>query len=645
MSESGGLKAPFYKTVEIFSGVVGKRLRLKFESYATPSTDGTTIVLPTCSPDDWRDVYTSLEHELGHIVFRSDFRNLQKFLDQHYKKYGSFLPRAVYNLVEDHRVDSLWSRIYAGSAMFMKDYASRVLSRTKVSTPLSTLMAIRYDFWHMIPENLKPLAQRLAPLIKSVEGKGPAATHVVAGRILPIIAPYYPPFNPPPQSGQGPSEREEHKEQKTGKEETSKTGASKASKTPETTEVEEAEGGEVEKAEAQKAEPQKTEAQPSEASASKPSEAPSEAKAESEGEKEAKREEAKPSVPSSWGIDAEVRKIEEEMEREVISVSNVTAFRVATKETKVDHKNPDEALKEAEEEGRRMVERVKKQLNVPIPRHSIDEGIIGTVITKDVFGHSVDPMEADHAVAKQLRSAFLRIKGKASLTEEDSGLDVDIDNYIQRKVGKDGSIPPFVAEELNIGLNIVLLLDCSGSMGTHKLGDSRRPLDSAKRVVLTLYEAIQRLPNVDLEVYAFSGNNYSDYQTPVVKLTPQRLATLSISHDNEYTHIHRAVQYVTNILARKLGKKLLIIVTDGVPQSVNLDFATMLRLTSIAVYKARRRGIEVFTIRVGEDVDESEMRIMYGPEKYWAVVPNFEQAGKVLINQVGRKVVSMLYER
>lgn len=373
-----------------------------------------------------------------------------------------------------------------------------------------------------------------------------------------------------------------------------------------------------------------------------------------EVEMEASKSEGKPeTAPETTSQKKEASKIEASMDRrfteiekdmeEVINYTDETGWIIKTEEVEVKG-DPDEVLKKAEEEGRRMVEKVKRRLHVPVPRRRADEDIVGRVITEDVFGRTDEPEEADRAVARSLRSAFLRIKGKAASTEEDSGIDIDLDNYIQRRAGKDGNIPPFVAEELKTGLNVALLLDCSGSM-TRTYNTPYRALDHAKKVILTLFEAIKGLPNVNLEVYGFSGYNENDLVTPVVRLTPERIAVLDVSYRYEYTHTHRAIQYVTNVLSRKLGKKLLILVTDGVPEAACTKHQVMAALTASAVHRARRKGVEVFVIRVGEKVDTDAMRAIYGPDKYWVAVPDFQTAGKVLINQVGKKIVSMLYQR
>jgi nitric oxide reductase activation protein len=131
------------------------------------------------------------------------------------------------------------------------------------------------------------------------------------------------------------------------------------------------------------------------------------------------------------------------------------------------------------------------------------------------------------------------------------------------------------------------------------------------------------------------------YHTPVVKLTRDRLFTLDTAIAYKFTHTHTAVHYVSNILAQKQGKKLLCILTDGYPENKSGD--DLITFTSIAVWKARQRGIKVFAVLVARKIKQEWMHQMYGKESEWVVVEDFEHAGKVLINVIGKKIAGMMY--
>ena len=69
------LRAATFKTVDIFAGIVRKRLVLK--NGFPPATDLHTIQAPFDSPFFYQDV----EHELSHILFQSDSTAKKLFIE------------------------------------------------------------------------------------------------------------------------------------------------------------------------------------------------------------------------------------------------------------------------------------------------------------------------------------------------------------------------------------------------------------------------------------------------------------------------------------------------------------------------------------------------------------------------------------
>jgi Mg-chelatase subunit ChlD len=267
----------------------------------------------------------------------------------------------------------------------------------------------------------------------------------------------------------------------------------------------------------------------------------------------------------------------------------------------------------------------------------LDSNIIGQIITKDVFGWSIKPAKPIPEALAALKGVFRRARGKVRDISDEEGIEVDLDDYIQKKAGnKEAGV--FRDEEMVPGLHVAILLDVSGSM-------SGRPLEIAKSILLTLHAALKETKTVKYSVYAFSGSGNSDYITPVVRLTPERMADIEATSYFPYTHTHHGVQYVTNILSRETGKKLLIILTDGMPEA--RGHANPIVYTSIAISKARKKGIIVFSIFVSQSyaVDRESLRKVFGPETTWAVVEDMQHAGKVLINVVSRQVLNNLLKR
>jgi len=577
-------KPPFYKTTEIFGEIVGKKLELRIhENEERCYTDGKNIVVGLKSAETQDEIYGFLEHELAHIVFHSDVRNLEKFIKV-YPSEMRDIAMKVFNIVEDHRVESCWGKIYAGSANRFDRLKRKYVLRTIPQTLLEVLLAVRADRWDLIPEEYMDIAKTFTGYLKKVEGRTAKATFIVARKIMEII---------------------------------SETLTQK---------------------ESQKSQPQSESGLKDKGSEDKgPEEALEDmdkGSQEDEGGGKDRREENK-------GEDfSEVQKnIMREVELDARYVPlDRTQLDIKTRECKLDaSKDEEEILQEAEEEMNKLIENVKEKLYQETHSPPEDAGIVGKIITKDVYGWLKAKIEPEMGVVSGLRRAFTRIKGKMKVVETEEGVEIDIDNYIQRKSNPNVQ-EIFQVEESSTGLNIILLLDISRSMGLLKLLE-------AKKILLTLYHAIRGISGINLEIYGFSGSSYSPYVTPVVKLDVERIMTIIPSEAYPYTHTYDAVKYCGNVLKKKVGKKLLIILTDGKPEAERLGEELARKYTSIAIEKVRQEGIKVYTIMVSPPTSQTLeiMRRTFGRDDTWTVVPEFKSAGKILINVVAKHIIRQIY--
>jgi hypothetical protein len=118
-------KGVLAKTVGIFAGITRRHLTL--EDGPEPTTDGTVIRVPHASVD----AYELLEKELARVVFHSDALVRQAFIEEYVAKMAvlakrhdvaiheaniAYLVGGVFDVLEAHRVLTLWSRLYPGSA-------------------------------------------------------------------------------------------------------------------------------------------------------------------------------------------------------------------------------------------------------------------------------------------------------------------------------------------------------------------------------------------------------------------------------------------------------------------------------------------------------------------------------------------------
>lgn len=112
----------FTKTAAIFSELLNRKLSVVFTQTTQAYTNGHVITLPRrlrhVGINDLNyDIYVIFEHELAHILFATDFSSLSRFIDDSMKKYGENesikgLAHMCYNIIEDIRVNSCWNLIY-----------------------------------------------------------------------------------------------------------------------------------------------------------------------------------------------------------------------------------------------------------------------------------------------------------------------------------------------------------------------------------------------------------------------------------------------------------------------------------------------------------------------------------------------------
>jgi len=114
--------------LERYARLCAKRakLRVKFETNATPSTDGETIYLPTpnfltMTEDEAIDVKHFVAHETSHVL-HTDFAPAKEGK----MVFGSdSLLGLIMNLIEDHRIDYINGREFAGDLENGVSYATR----------------------------------------------------------------------------------------------------------------------------------------------------------------------------------------------------------------------------------------------------------------------------------------------------------------------------------------------------------------------------------------------------------------------------------------------------------------------------------------------------------------------------------------
>ncbi len=154
-------------------------------------------------------------------------------------------------------------------------------------------------------------------------------------------------------------------------------------------------------------------------------------------------------------------------------------------------------------------------------------------------------------------------------------------------VRDNGRPVPIGAFESNVGgVSVALLLDTSGSMTS--------ALPALKKSAFAL---IENLRPADLAtVYSFSGT-VSKLQSWTADKDAAKRAILRVRTD-EATELHNALVLVIHELARKVGKKAIVVFTDGHDTTSELT-------AEVVVRRAKEKGIPIYTIAHGEALQNS----------------------------------------
>lgn len=154
-------------------------------------------------------------------------------------------------------------------------------------------------------------------------------------------------------------------------------------------------------------------------------------------------------------------------------------------------------------------------------------------------------------------------------------------------------------------INVVLLIDESGSMGGDKI-------ENAQRVSILFNEAFKYIPKATLMIYGFTSdfsgegtNTLTIYREPGLN-RPYALGQMEAKASNRDGVCIRAV---VNRLKKRPGKTLLFIISDGMPSGSRYYGEPAIRDTRAAVEEATKKGF--VPIQIGIEVDENSQALMF----------------------------------
>jgi hypothetical protein len=596
-------KTSIYKAVEIFSGMLRKRLWVK--DGPLPCTDGREIQVPFNNPD----AYLLTEHELAHNLFRSNPQAKERFVTEYTGKVTDLasstnvklekdsvraLVEGIVQTMEDYRVESLWQVLYPGSFHLRQELVRRWIAESDVMEgvqPKTLIHAfLRLSYGVPIPDGeYKKFEPTLVEALSKVRRRGFPAMLVMSRWLITELvndlireaekaskAPIPPPDDgilaalvgpPPPGWGSGTSD-----ESTPDKEETlgpvAGTGDIEFTRDP---------------------------------------------KARSEVLRRLLK------IANALGARSEIDKRDDLKTSKFLSdkdrqnaeniVEQAVRFPVHDGKTLADFLDKSE---------RRMQEIVDWARDVLFkqmkPEEVLQKGAMAKVVVRDALPEpDHKPLTcSEREAVRRLQTQFLRQMGRSRMMLDNAGAEVDNEALIQN-VAFDGNEPCFRKEVLGRGFRGLVLIDRSGSMSSRQ--------EASEEACRVLGEALL-LPFVVCETWGWQSLN--DGQIDVTRFG-KRVRSLTNRGAGEIhgtTPLHIAIRLgVRHLMAQGADAKHLFVVTDGEPvystKAGVLSSAALVRFVHDEVRFARSHGVDIVGVMIDALIQDDVLGYMFGDRRHW----------------------------
>jgi len=557
----------FTKTAAIFSELLDRKIDIVFTQTTQAFTNGHVITIPRrlrhVGINDLNyDIYVIFEHELAHILFATDFSSLAKFIKEAEKTYGDNevirgLAHMCYNIVEDIRVNSCWNLIY----MTPFDRIGQrvfIIPRIQRGKKL-TLMDIVMDVSSNFIRNTKDEYLEYWKFFNDMFQE-------VRGIVIP-------------------------------------TATHRVAKKLLEFLLQNLDKFELDiKADAPCKKDRKN--------------------VDREGRKRMKKLKIT-FDPNVSGPSKSFKDIKKYLTKEQLEqlMQHLKRYQYLRRNSQL---NSDKKYNiNADAEGARDLERkISEQEIARLRQKLIGEyeeedplkGIIGEVkFTRFSRSERFD-------VNTRLRVRF-PFKKRAIRWLDESGDEIDIDEYIQKTIFNTGEMD-FFEDELEVrGMDVIFLVDFSGSMSGWNEPSSKEFM--LKQTIYTLWKSIEELPGASVKTIIYSGSYEASTPMEIIE-DPEEILVVS---PGGATHTYRALDYVYRILKREKNRsRFVFLLTDGYPTPdavVQNPYAYVRRV----VNKIRREGISLFTIFIETYPPEEEILRHFGDKRntIWLPPEKLEQ--------------------
>jgi uncharacterized protein with von Willebrand factor type A (vWA) domain len=241
-------------------------------------------------------------------------------------------------------------------------------------------------------------------------------------------------------------------------------------------------------------------------------------------------------------------------------------------------------------------------------------------------------------IARQLNKIFKLLQARSKPKLSDTGDSISIPDVIRRKSRGYGDI--HIKTVPNDSLAVVVSIDASGSM-------SGKPISIARNMMAVLFKSIEGINNVKLKGVVWSGTEtYTSACEVINRKDLHAINTNGIFGGG--TPTPNGVKFSLEKLTGMKGKKkLLIVCTDGYPNSSSEPNLTPEQQVRKHVNQARKKNVNVFGIGIGMRANRSgqgrddSMETMFGKSGYITTM-DMEDTEKTVIKKFRDVVIRQM---
>ena len=299
--------------------------------------------------------------------------------------------------------------------------------------------------------------------------------------------------------------------------------------------------------------------------------------------------------------------------RELSDTDELDSLEDTKKRVEASKLSMEDVLKASQNNAKGKISAIKDKIEQEARKAKVSSAVLNKAV-REYFGDEVNEsftnINPDMRVAQQLNKIFKLLQANQKPKLSDTGDSLSIPAVIRRMARGYGDI--HVKQSPKDSLSILVSIDASGSM-------SGREITIARDMMSTLYKSIHGINNIELKGVVWSG---SEYHTAVCEVRnikeTQRIVCSGVFGGG--TPTPAGVEYSERKLEEMKGKKkLLIVITDGYPNSYSNSNLTPEQMVRKEINRAKKKGIMTMGIGVGisgNDRKSDPMNVMFGHNGY-----------------------------